>query len=121
VELQVSGHRRPVDSNFLDIPYFFETRNAAGVQVSLGKRVSLRGFVSIGPNSYPIDVVVGTNLIARKDDVTEVGGGLLFRFYRNVEVSVGGSQARYTSNIDGLTRSVLRISTGMSLKGDFGR
>jgi hypothetical protein len=121
VELQVSGHRRPVDSNFLDNPYYFETRNAAAVQVSLGQRVGIRGFVSIGPNSYPTEVVVGTNLVARKDDLTEVGGGLLFRFYRNVAVSVGGSQARYASNIDGLSRSVLIISTGMSLKGDFSR
>jgi hypothetical protein len=121
VELQVSGHRRPVDSNFLDNPYFFETRNAAAVQVSLGQRVGVRGFVSIGPNSYPTEVVVGTNLVVRKDDVTEFGGGLLFRLYRNVAVSVGGSQARYTSNIDGLTRSVLRISTGMSLTSDFSR
>jgi hypothetical protein len=121
VELQVFGHRRPVDSDFLDNPYFFETRNAAAVQVSLGQRVGIRGLVSIGPNSYPTEVVVGTNLVVRKDDVTEVGGGLLFRFYRNVAVSVGGSQAKYTSNIDGLTRSVLRISAGMSLKGDFSR
>jgi hypothetical protein len=121
VELQVSGHRRPVDSNFLDNPYYFETRNAAAVQVSLGQRVGIRGFFSIGPNSYPTEVVVGTNLVARKDDVTEIGGGLLFRFYRNVAASVVASQVRYTSNIDGLTRSVLRISTGISLKGDFSR
>jgi hypothetical protein len=121
VELQVSGHRRPVESNFLDNSYFFETRNAAAVQVSLGQRVGIRGFVSVGPNSYPTEVLVGTNLVARKDDVTEVGGGLLFRFYRNVAVSVGGSLARYASNIDAFTRSVLRISTGMSLKGDFSR
>jgi hypothetical protein len=121
VELQVYGHRRPLDSYFLDNPYYFETRNAAAVQVALGQRVAVRGFVSIGPNSYPTEVFVGTNLVVRKDDVTEFGGGVLFRFYRNVAVSVGGSQARYTSNIDGLTRSVLRISTGMSLKGDFSR
>ena len=120
VELQVFGHRRPVDSFFLDNPYYFETRNAAAVQVSLGQSVALRGFVSIGPNSYPAEVVVGTNLVARKDDVTEIGGGLLFRFYRNVAASVVASQARYTSNIDGVTRSVLRISTGISL-GDFSR
>ena len=121
VELQVSGHRRPVDSFFLDNPYFFETRNAAAVQVSLGQKVGIRGFVSIGPNSYPTEVVVGTELVARKDDVTEIGGGFLFRFYRNVAASVVASQARYASNIGGFSRSVLIISTGVSLNGDFSR
>ena len=121
VELQVYGHRRPVDSFFLDNPYFFETRNAAAVQVSLGQKVGIRGFVSIGPNSYPTEVVVGTELVARKDDVTEIGGGFLFRFYRNVAASVVASQARYASNIGGFSRSVLIISTGVSLNGDFSR
>lgn len=121
VELQVFGHRRPVDSYFLDNPYYFETRNAIAVQVSLGRRVIVRGFASVGPNSYPTVVLAGTNGVVRRDDSREFGGGLLFRFHGNAAVSVGGSQARYTSNIDGLTRSVLRVSTGISLEGDFNR
>jgi hypothetical protein len=118
VELQVFGHRRPVDSYFLDNPYFFETRTAVAANVAVGQPVKVFAYGMLGPNVYPVAVYAGSELVARRDDTTEYGGGIEFRFYRDAVLRLVASEWRVSSNIPGYSQSIFRFSTGISIKGD---
>ena len=121
VELQLYGHRRPIDSYFLDNPYYFETRTAVATRVALGQRVALLAYGTVGPNAYPVEVYAGPDLVTRHDDTTEYGGGIEFRFYRDAILRVVASEWKVSSSIPGYGQSIFRISTGISIKGDFNR
>ena len=122
VEVQAFGARRPVASLFLDNPYYFENRNGAAVNVGLGERVTLRVLGEVGTNSYPVAVLVaGGAPVTRKDPYWSAGGGFAFVVWRKVQLSVLASQSEYTSNVPGAGRSVFRITTGLSVEGDFSR
>jgi len=121
LELQLYGHRRPVDSYFLDNPYYFETRTSLGTRWTVGQRVALLAYGTVGPNSYPVEVSTAGNVVTRRDDTTEYGGGVEFRFYRDAVLRVVASEWRVSSNIPGYGYSIFRFSTGISIKGDFNR
>jgi hypothetical protein len=116
LELQGYGWRRPINSLSLDNPYYFETRNGGGVSVGLGARVALRGFVLVGSNSYPVDVLVNGAPMRRADDVTTFGGGFTFQIHRTTKLLVQGASDRYRSNVPGDDRSILRLFTGLSFR-----
>ncbi|HQR65936.1 MAG TPA: hypothetical protein PLB02_00920 [Thermoanaerobaculia bacterium] len=121
LELQCYGHRRPVDSYYLENPYYFETRTSLGARWGLGQRVTLLAYGTVGPNSYPREVYVGLVPVARDDQTTEYGGGLEFRFYRNAALKVVASEWSSSSNVPGYSYSIFRFSTGISITGDFNR
>jgi hypothetical protein len=114
VELQVSGWRRPQYSYYLDNPYYFETRNGAALNFSLGHRVMLGGSFSLGTNAYPVEVLAGSTLLTRRDDVETVGGTLGFVLSPTMNLAVNVRNDRYTSNIPGVGRSVLTVSGGVN-------
>jgi hypothetical protein len=118
LKLQGYGWRRPVNSLSLDNPYYFETRNGGGVSVGLGARMALQGFVLVGSNSYPMDVLVDGAPVRRVDDVTTFGGGFTFQIHRTTKLLVQGTSDQYRSDVPGSDRSIFRLSTALSFEGE---
>lgn len=110
------GHRSVVYGLYVNNPYFLETRNGGGLTLPVGQRLGLRAFAEVGSNAYPI-ATPGTPL--RTDDVTVVGGGIAYRLYRKVVMTIVASDTNYKSNIDAFSRSVFRLATVFSLRGEF--
>lgn len=123
LELQVLGHRRPVDSLDAANPYFFETRNALGLGLALGHRVSLRGQAEIGTNDYPIGTITSSSgeAMRRSDDFVTLTGQVGVRLHRSVLLTLNASNERATSNAPNSDRSVFRYWTGLSFGGDWTR
>ena len=121
IALDVYGHRGIGYSITSTNPYYLETRNGTGVTVAVGRRFALRGFGEGGSNAYPLPILAGSDAIKRTDTVITAGGGVAFRMYRRVALSVLASNSRYTSNIAGNDRSIFRLTTGLSFTGDFFR
>jgi hypothetical protein len=111
------GHREPVYGLYGDSAYFLETRNGLGLIFQLGKRIGLRAFSELGTNAYPI----GSAAPSRTDRVTIIGGGLAYRVFRNLILTTIASETRYRSNIDTFSRSILRVATTISVRGDSSR
>lgn len=122
IEVTAFGHRGTVYGRFLENSYFFETRNGAGVNVHVGRRIILRGFGGYGTNRYPVAIPLSENFTARRRDIAKSwGGGLTFNLFRSAALSVLAREDRYESNIPGLTRRVFRVTTGFTLEGEFTR
>jgi hypothetical protein len=109
------GHRSVVYGLYPNNPYYFETRSGLGMTLPVGQRIGLRAFGEIGTNAYPVASAAG---LKRNDDVTLFGGGIAYRLYRKVILSIVASETRYTSNVDGLTRSIFLLGTVVSFRGD---
>lgn len=120
-ELQAYGWRYPVYSQFLDNPYYFETRNGIQGNWAVTPNVKVSGFVYGGPNTYPVEVFVYDQIVKRKDDVVTYGGGLALKVWRNVGVSGIYTRDQYTSNVPGVERSVYRITFNLGMGGKFFR
>jgi hypothetical protein len=103
-----------VYSLYVANPFYYETRNALGLTISLGSRIVLRGFSEIGSNDYPQAV----DRVKRSDRVVAFGGGIGYRLYRKVILGFIATDTRYNSNIDAFTRSILRFGTTLTFGGD---
>jgi hypothetical protein len=115
--LDVYGHRRLVYSLYADNAYFIETRNGVGIVVPVGRRIAVRAFGETGTNNYPRAVLS----VKRTDDAKTWGGGLAFRFYRDVGLTTVVTKTQYTSNVAGQERSLLRVFTAISLQRELFR
>jgi hypothetical protein len=101
-----------VDNN----PYYLETLGGIAANVSIGSRVTLRGFGEYGTNKYPV-LVDG---IAREDKLTTYGGGVQISVLRNLSVTASAQNTDYDSNFPGATRSVFRFLSSIVLGDLFG-
>jgi len=117
ITLDVYGRRGVEYSLTVQNPYFFETRNGAGIVLPVGHRLALRAFGEMGPNSYPIPV----NGVKRTDDVTTWGGGFSMRLYRSLVLSTIASNTNYDSTLDSNNRSVFRVTTVVTASTGFFR
>jgi hypothetical protein len=108
------GHRAIAYGLYIANPYYVETRTGLGLTLPVGQRLGLRGFGEVGSNDYPI----ASGGIKRTDDVTVVGGGIAYRLYRKVIVTITASDTRYDSSIAGYGRSIFRLTSVLSLRGD---
>lgn len=115
IAIDAYGHQGLVYSLFASQRYFDEKRNGLGLTWLVGHRIGLRAFGERGANSYP---EIEGEALRRHDEVSELGGSLGFRFYRNAVVIVTGSNSRYASNIDAFDRSVIRFEMSLSLNGN---
>lgn len=113
------GRRGVTYGLFLDNPYFFETINGAGITVPVGQRFAVRGFGEIGTNHYPVAVLAAGTRVVRNDDMRAVGGGIAVRLYRTLVVAAVATSTKYDSNIPNFIRSVVRLTTTVSFRGDF--
>ena len=117
VTIDAYGHRSIVYGLYAGNPYFHESRTGLGLTFPVGQRFGLRLFGETGANVYPV-AFGGTK---RTDDVTIAGGGIAYRLYRKVIVTVTASDTRYDSNIPVYSRSIFRLATVLSLRGDWFR
>jgi hypothetical protein len=100
-------------------PYYVSNRYGGGVVIRTGWRVSMRGFGSLGTDSYSTPVVVPEEgLVDRRDDVKEYGGSLDFLFTSRIQARFAGTKSRYNSNVPGNDRSFFRWSVSLLLGGN---
>lgn len=116
VHLQVFGQRGFIYGLFEQAPYFVERRNGLGSVVEAGRRLRVRVFVEKGNNEYPLSV--SGDEIGRNDEVLTIGSGLSVRVLRESSLGIFITRSDYDSNVSGLDRSVLRITSTFTLKGD---
>ena len=120
VTFDVYGHRGIGYSLTTTNAYYLETRNGIGATVAVGRRLALRGFGEGGSNAYRLPILAGSQT-KRTDNVITEGGGVAFRLYRKIALSLLASNSRYASNIAGNDRSIFRLTTALSFTGDFFR
>jgi hypothetical protein len=122
LELRAGGRRRIVNSLSATNPYYFENRLSAGIAAELFTRFLLRGFYEQGPNNYPVPQQ-GDNgdLIRRRDDARQWGGGVSIKVIRNVVVTGAVTRHVYDSNIPSLSRDYTRFTTFLSFNGEYVR
>jgi hypothetical protein len=122
IEFQLYGHRRITYGVSVDAPYFLETRNGAAVVTQVGNRFSVRAFGELGNNDYDLATRSRPSFIdARKDEAATYGGGVAFRVYRNIALSLAVSQTDYDSTNVEFDRSIVRFYSGLTFNGDFSR
>jgi hypothetical protein len=115
----VHGWRSIVYSLYGTNPYYFETRNGVGYTAALGRRAGLRFFGDFGTNDYPTPTLSGGQMVKRSDRATTLGGGILFHLYRNLLWSTVATSTRYDSNLKEFNRSLLTVTTSVTVSGDF--
>lgn len=118
VELQGGGRRGPVPSLSIAENYFIETRNFAALNVSLGRRIVLRGFGSLGTNAYAEAIGAPAGRPKREDDVTEYGAGMTIRVSKAISLTPLVSRYETDSNYVGVDRKVDRVYLNLAV--DFG-
>jgi Putative beta-barrel porin 2 len=100
-------------------PYYITYRYGAGVVIRTGWRVSMRGFGSLGTDSYSTPVAVpGGGLVDRRDDVKDYGGSLDFLFTSRIQARFAATKSLYNSNVPGNDRSFFRWSVSLLLGGN---
>lgn len=100
-------------------PYYVSERYGAGVVIRTGWRLSMRGFGSLGTDSYSTPVAVPEGgLVDRRDDVKEYGGSLDILFTSRIQARFAATESRYNSNVPGYDRSFSRWSVSLLLGGN---
>ena len=118
VELQAFGQRRVVYGAAEGNPFIISTFNGGAVQVRIRQRFSVRGFGEYGTNNASGPANAANPETLRRDKVTILGAGVSALLFRNVAVTVQGTEKEYVSNIPGRGRKVFYLTTGLSLQGD---
>lgn len=100
-------------------PYYIADRYGAGVVIRTGWRVSMRGFGTLGTDSYatPVPVADG-GLVDRRDKVKLYGGSLDFFFTSRFQARFAATKSLYNSNVPGLDRSFFRWTVSLLLGGN---
>ncbi len=103
----------------LSSTYYISERYGAGLAIRTGWRISLRGYGSLGTDSYTTPVAVsGDGLVDRRDDVKEYGGSLALLLTSRIQASFTVTENRYTSNVPSYDRSFFRWTVSLSLGGN---
>jgi hypothetical protein len=117
--VEAFGRRNIAYGLFANNPFYLETRNGLAGGLSLGRRTRLRAFAEGGNNDYPVAVSSSEpGADGRFDEVRTLGGSISVLLFRNAELSVQLSDTEYDSNIPGFDRSVFRITSGITFRGD---
>jgi hypothetical protein len=120
LEFQLYGHRGPVYSLFGDSAYYLETRNGAGLNVKVGRRLKANAFFEYGTNRYPRSTSEPNATAPRRSDTaTTVGSGLTVTLTRQIAVGAMITRTLYGSNFPGLDRSITRAVTNVSFGGNW--
>ena len=121
VELQVYGRRGLTYGNFVENPYYLQTRYGGGLNVQVLPRLLLRGYGEFGPDDYPVATAIAGGEVRRRDQGTTVGGGFSLLVFRKAVLTALASRNTYSSNIPGVGRSVFRLATGVNFQGELSR
>ena len=114
IDFEVFGRRDVVYGLYANNPYFLESRNGAGLGVQFGRRLLIRGWTETGSNDYPDRGAAAAPI--RSDDVTLIGASLSVPLWRQLVLTVGGTETDYDSNISGYDRSILRWTSTIGLR-----
>ncbi|HUF16507.1 MAG TPA: hypothetical protein VMS12_00530 [Thermoanaerobaculia bacterium] len=119
IDAEAFGRRNISYGLFADTPFFVETRNGVASAVRMGRRTRVRAFVEAGNNDYPAGVSTGgPESAGRFDRVRTVGGSLSVLLFRSAELTIQVSDTDFNSNIEGFDRSVFRVTSGITFRGD---
>jgi hypothetical protein len=100
-------------------PYYIADRYGAAVVIRTGWRLSMRGFGSLGTDSYSTPVAVPEGeLVDRRDDVKEYGGSLDILFTPRIQARFAATKSLYNSNVPGNDRSFFRWSVSLLFGGN---
>ena len=117
--VEVFGRRNIAYGLFANRPFFLETRNGVAASVGIGRRTRIRGFAEGGNNDYPVAVSAGgPDEFGRFDRVRTLGGSVSILVFRNAELVVQLSETDFDSDLEGFDRSVFRITSGITFRGD---
>lgn len=95
-------------------PYYVQDRYGASVVIRTGWRVSMRGFGSLGTDSYSTPVEVpGGGLVDRVDNAKVYGGSLEFSFTSRIQARFAATKSLYNSNVPGNDRSFFRWTVSL--------
>jgi len=101
--------------------YYVGTTNGGGLNLQIHPRLLLRGQAEYGTNDFPFPVLIGDVLRNRTDKILIVGGGFSALVYRKVVFTASASRFHYDSPFPGLTRTIIRYTTGLSFEGELAR
>lgn len=118
VDVEVFGNRDVVYGLFVDNPYFLETRQGVGLRVELGRRLAVRVWGEEGQNDYPVLVSTTGGARERSDDVQTLGASLSIPVWRDLALTIAGTESDYDSSIGGFDRSIVRFTTTLNLRTD---
>lgn len=122
LELQAYGFRGTSYGLTSANPYYFSTSNGGGINLGVGRRVTLRGYGEFGINDFPVPVVLpGGSTVTRKDRLSNYGGGISYLFLTKATLTALVSEFNLDSNVPGQSRKVTRITTSVNFSGDFSR
>jgi hypothetical protein len=113
-ELELTFHRKPVYSTFVENPFFFESRWGAGLDLPLGRRIILLAGIETGRNEYqtPVELAGGTTVL-REDDADSWHAGIGFRVARSAVLQVEYRTDDFSSNIDSFSREITRLQVNL--------
>lgn len=113
------AHRGINYSLYQNISYYREEVLGGGPELRIGTRARVSIFGETGRNIYPVPVVVGEQSIVRTDQIKSWGGQVAIDLSRALVLGVRAAETRYNSNVAGFDRTIFRVSSTVSLNGDF--
>ena len=113
IRVTLNGRRNLTYSLFTSNAYFIETRNGASLSMPVGKRMALMVSGETGDNDYLVPVRVASRDVKRSDKANTFGGGFSIQLYPHVAFVATGSSTKYTSNIPGYDRTIVRVATNI--------
>ncbi len=121
IDVEVYGARKTVFGQTAGNPYYIESRIGAALSVRALAQLSLRVLGEVGNNDYPAPIVVDATAVDRRDQYHKVGGGITLGLGRALILSALVERPTYTSNVAGQDRSILRFTTGLTLREEITR
>ena len=121
LELQSYGHRSIRYSITIQNPYYFENRIGGKINIQVASRILLTGYGQTGPNNYPRPQLVDGELVKRRDESLQYGGGFSVLMWRPLVLTGRVIRSEYDSNIPTNNRSYTRYTAMVSFSGTFER
>jgi hypothetical protein len=91
------------------------------VNVQIGPRILLTGYGLVGPNNYPRAQPVDGELVERRDEAEQYGGGFSVILWRPLVLTGRVVRTIYDSNIPENNRDYTRYTVMISFSGVFER
>jgi hypothetical protein len=121
LELQAVGDDHVVYSVDVVNPYYTEERVGGSVNIEVLDRVLLHGEYTVGPNEYPIPVILQGEPVTRVDHTRLYGGGLSVKVIGTLVLTGRYERQFFVSTIPENTRNFVRITAFLSFSGEYTR
>jgi hypothetical protein len=121
LEVQAHGQRRVAYSIDVINPYYFGDQLGGGFNIQVLPRALLRTFARTTQIRYPIEQMIGGELMNRHDKIFTYGGGASVITFRNISITGLVSHVHSDSNVPQARYSILQFSTFLTVSGEFMR